>query len=52
MARELTRDFFAQHYPGADLTYVGEHYEEMRRATGEMIALIREHLPQHFAGLP
>ncbi|MCX8091557.1 MAG: HEPN domain-containing protein [Verrucomicrobiae bacterium] len=47
LADELTRDFFAQHYPGGDWRGVGEHYEAMRRQTAELISLIRAALPEH-----
>lgn len=48
MAEELTEDFFAQHYPGEDTTFVGQNYETLRRQAGEMIELIRRSLPQFF----
>lgn len=47
-AVELTADFFAQHYPGNDLANVGTNYESFRQQTGEMIALIKQNLPQYF----
>ena len=49
LAEELTADFFAQHYPGGDLTHVGENYQTLRQQTGELVALIREFLPLCFA---
>ncbi|MBI4660141.1 MAG: HEPN domain-containing protein [Verrucomicrobia bacterium] len=48
LAENLTADFFAQHYPGGDLTHVGENYETLRQQTGELVALIRESLSQYF----
>src|SRR5438067_2792687 len=30
-AIELAADFFAQHYPGGDLTNVGKNYEKLRQ---------------------
>ena len=52
LAADLTADFFAQHYPGGDLTHVGENYETLRAQTGELVALIRESLPNHFNSPP
>ena len=37
----LTEQFWAQHYPGDDLTDVGSDYETLRQQAGELIALIR-----------
>ncbi len=48
LADELTRDFFAQHYPGGDWTDMGKIYESLRQQAGELIELIRQHLPGHF----
>jgi HEPN domain-containing protein len=47
-AEELTEDFFALHYPGQDLRTVGANYEELRTQSREMLALIKEVLPQYF----
>jgi HEPN domain-containing protein len=47
-AMELTNDFFAQHYPGADMTNVGVNYEKMRTATAELISEIRNQIPNFF----
>src|SRR6266853_6177708 len=41
MAEELTEDFFAQHYPGEDMTLTGENYDEVRARAGELINLIQ-----------
>jgi hypothetical protein len=49
LADELTRDFFAQHYPGGDWTDLGKNYESLRQQTGELIGLIKKNLPQYFA---
>src|SRR6266852_962735 len=40
-AAELTADFFAQHYPGGDLTGVGKDYEMLRKHAGDVVALIQ-----------
>jgi hypothetical protein len=45
----LTRDFFAQHYPGGDWTDLGKNYELLRRQTGELIELIKQNVPQYFS---
>ena len=49
LAENLTQDFFAQHYPGSDLTEVGKNYPQLRQQTGDLLALIKELLPQHFS---
>ena len=49
---ELTDDFFAQHYPGGDWTYVGQNYESMRAQAGKIVALIQQSLPQFFPKPP
>jgi HEPN domain-containing protein len=43
-ARALTEDFFAQHYPGEDLTGVGVDHEQQLLQADELAAL----LPQYF----
>src|SRR5437763_9250413 len=48
MAEELTEDFFAQHYPGEDMTLVGENYDELRKKAEELIGIIRQSLTQFF----
>lgn len=48
LSEELTDDFFAQHYPGEDTTHVGDNYQQMRVAAGELIAEIQKQLPQFF----
>lgn len=48
LADELTRDFFAQHYPGGDWLTIGQHYPDLRRETGDMVELIQQSLPQFF----
>jgi len=45
-AQELTDDFFAQHYPGEDWRSVGQNYSVLRRQTDEIVALIKQSLPQ------
>ncbi len=41
LATSLTEQFWAQHYPGDDLTDVGSDYETLRQQAGELIALIQ-----------
>ena len=41
LAASLTEQFWAQHYPGDDLSDVGADYETLRQQAGELIALIR-----------
>ena len=48
LADSLTAEFFEQHYPGGDLTHVGENYAAMRAELGEIVALIERALPEHF----
>ena len=48
LADELTRDFFAQHYPGGDWLTIGQHYPDLRRETGDMVEVIQQSLPQYF----
>jgi HEPN domain-containing protein len=40
LAQSLTEQFWAQHYPGDDLSEVGFDYPELRQQAGELIALI------------
>ena len=37
---DLTTQFFAQHYPGGDLTNVGENYPELRAVLDKLLHLI------------
>lgn len=46
----LTEDFFAQHYPGDDLTHVGDNYEQFREDLGRILEVIANDLPQ-YAGI-
>jgi HEPN domain-containing protein len=48
LADRLTAEFFEQHYPGGDLTHVGENYPGMRAEISEVIALIQRTLPAYF----
>lgn len=48
LADELTRDFFAQHYPGGDWTDIGQNYETLRREADAILELIRKSLPEFF----
>jgi HEPN domain-containing protein len=45
LAAALTEQFWAQHYPGDDLSEVGSDFETLRRQAGEMIALIQSSIP-------
>jgi HEPN domain-containing protein len=40
LAEGLTQDYWAQHYPGADLTDVGSDYRSWRDQTQQLIGLI------------
>lgn len=48
LADELTRDFFAQHYPGGDWTDVGRNYQSLRSQSEALIELVRANVPQYF----
>jgi HEPN domain-containing protein len=48
LAIALTEEFFAQHYPGGDMTTLGANYETMRAAVGDLVELIKKSVPQHF----
>ena len=48
-AIELTEDFFGQHYPGGDMTAVGQNYDPLRQQAAEMITLVEQSLPQYFS---
>jgi HEPN domain-containing protein len=52
LAAALTEQFWAQHYPGDDLSEVGSDFETLRRQAGEMIALIRMSVPPAPSGDP
>ena len=52
LASQLTRDFYAQHYPGGDWTDIGQDYDSMRQQTGQMLELIQQSLPQFFPTPP
>jgi len=41
LCESLTEQFWAQHYPGGDLSTVGSDYEELRQQTTGLVALIR-----------
>lgn len=41
LAYSLTEQFWAQHYPGDDLSEVGSDYETLRQQAGELFALIQ-----------
>lgn len=46
-ADSLTDQFWAQHYPGGDLTEVGHDYPALRRSLEEMVHLIEAELGRH-----
>ena len=48
MSKELTEDFFAQHYPGGDWSKVGVNYQILCKQLGEMVDHIQRILPQFF----
>jgi len=48
LAERLTEEFFLQHYPGLDLTGVGENYETMRHEIGEMVDYMKSVMPGYF----
>lgn len=50
LAERLTAEFFEQHYPGGDLTHVGETYPDMRAEVGRIVALIQHSVPGYFPG--
>jgi hypothetical protein len=45
LCESLTEQFWAQHYPGGDLSTVGADYEELRQQTGELVAVIQTLIP-------
>lgn len=48
MAIELTEEFFAQHYPGGDLTTFGQNYDSLRSEVTALIDLIKLKSPSYF----
>ena len=40
LCESLTEQFWAQHYPGGDLSTVGADYDVLRQQTGELVTLI------------
>lgn len=48
LTSSLTRDFFAQHYPGSDWTHVGEDYAGLRNQAAELVSLIEKLIPRFF----
>jgi HEPN domain-containing protein len=42
LAQSLTEQYWAQHYPGDDLSEVGFDYPELRHQAGELVALIEK----------
>lgn len=44
LCETLTAQFWAQHYPGDDLTDVGKDYSELRRAAEALIVIIEQSL--------
>jgi HEPN domain-containing protein len=49
MSIELTEKFFAQHYPGGDLTDLPSNYETLRSQVSEVIKIIKGALPNYFS---
>jgi HEPN domain-containing protein len=45
LCESLTEQFWAQHYPGGDLSTVGADYQTLRQQTGELVALIHTLVP-------
>ena len=52
LADDLTHEFFAQHYPGADWSELGNDYQTHRHELGELVLLIETSLPQFFPPPP
>lgn len=46
LCESLTEQFWAQHYPGGDLSTVGTDYEDLRQQAGDLIALIQASFPR------
>jgi HEPN domain-containing protein len=44
LAQSLTEQFWAQQYPGDDLSEVGEDYQELRKSSQELIELIKQQM--------
>jgi len=42
LAECLTEQFWAQHYPGGDISGVGHNYELMRKQVAELVTLVLE----------
>lgn len=51
LCERLTEQFWAQHYPGGDLSTVGSDYETLRLQAGELIHLIQTLVPRLFQSL-
>jgi HEPN domain-containing protein len=45
LCESLTEQYWAQHYPGGDLSTVGSDYDELREQTGDLVALILASVP-------
>jgi HEPN domain-containing protein len=43
-ADNLTDQFWAQHYPGGDLSEIGQDFPDLRRSLGEMIKIVETKL--------
>jgi HEPN domain-containing protein len=52
MAEQLTEQFWAQHYPGADLTGVGADYERLRTDASRVAAHVTAALERPDPGTP
>ena len=49
LCESLTEQFWAQHYPGGDLSTVGSDYDMLRDQTGELVALTQTLMPKEAA---
>jgi hypothetical protein len=45
LCEKLTIQFWAQHYPGGDLTEVGADYDLLRHEIGDLVILILAAFP-------
>ena len=45
LAQSLTEQFWAQHYPGDDLSEIGSDYSTLSAQAGELIALVLLEMP-------
>ncbi len=50
LCESLTEQFWAQHYPGGDLSTVGSDYESLRQQAGELMARIQASIVSRTSG--